>query len=337
MEITEAIFHKIKKEKADKGRPTLVISPHPLPLDELINNTAKDINSTYRKKLNNYGSFDEDIVLYPFSAVLKKYISNEISFHRFSERTSELISHKMADQVFATGGYVVFIRYSIEGRDFLFILMLKMKAGVGFDEVNFTLKESFVFDVNQLHEAACIDIDKSMSGESPYLSFIKSRSTLQDVTKYFREALGCTDYVDSKQHTKQLLTAIDEYSKINKWSAEQRQNARRKTHEYCEEKRREDTPVNLTALSAILNDQDPESFINFVREKEYPINETFEPDVRTYKQLQRVDKKIGNIRLLFDVEDLINSKIDYVLQDKLVIIRDVPEDILRALRDIKED
>lgn len=132
-----------------------------------------------------------------------------------------------------------------------------------------------------------------------------------------------------------LLNAIDEYSKACDWSADDKIQAKRKVFDYCEEKRRDKEPLNLIALSAILNDQEPDSFTNFIKQKEYTLSDVFEADVKTYKRLQRVESKIGSIKLSFDV--VLSSKIDYHKQDNLLIIRDIPAELANKLLEIKAD
>lgn len=339
MILKEAIFHKIEIIKEKGKANTLNYEPSPvcLPVDELLAKTALDINRVYKTKLSNFGTFSQDRELYRFPELLVEYHSEKLMFINFTQRVGRIIANKMIHENFATSGYVVFLRYTIDDVDFLLVLMLKLKAGVGFDDKTYTLKESFVFDTSHLHEAACIDLGKWCTDQSPYLSFIKKRNSNQDVTLYFRESLGCTDYIDAKKSTQLLLDALHEYSKACNWSADDKIQASRKVFDYCEEKRRDKEPLNLIALSAILNDQEPDSFTNFIKEKEYTLSDVFEADVKTYKRLQRVESKIGSIKLSFDVDDVLNSKIDYDKQDNLLIIRDIPEELANKLLEIKAD
>jgi nucleoid-associated protein len=206
--------------------------------------------------------------------------------------------------------------------------MLKLKTGTGIDKTTLELNSTISFDIQHLHEAARIDIGKWQNNEQPYLSFIKKSGRQDDVTRYFRNALSCTDYIDSKHHTTQLLKAVDSYCLFNEWSAEQKQNARRRTYEYCNEKYALGEPVNVTALSAMINDQEPSSFSSYILENQIALNETFSPHKATFNRFKRIQGRFNNIKISFDVDDVINETVDYDPASNSLIIRGIPESLI---------
>jgi nucleoid-associated protein len=173
--------------------------------------------------------------------------------------------------------------------------------------------------------------------EQPYLSFIKRSGRQDEVTRYFRLALGCTEYTDSKRNTDQALKAVDAYCAANDWTPDQRRNARQVTFNYFEEKRALEQPVNLEALSGMLNDAEPQSFIEFIKEKEIPVSDSFEPHRKTYSRFKRISKSFGTVKVSFDVQDVIDEKVDYDEASQSIIINDVPEALIQEIRKAKGD
>jgi nucleoid-associated protein len=97
----------------------------------------------------------------------------------------------MANANFANGGYdrtklnryALFLRYTNVAADWLLLVMLKLKAGTGIHPATLTLNQTLSFDIDHLHEAARIDLAKWQANTQPYLSFIKKRTTSEDVTR----------------------------------------------------------------------------------------------------------------------------------------------------------
>jgi nucleoid-associated protein len=237
----------------------------------------------------------------------------------------------------ATGGYALFVRYSSQGADWLLIVMLKLRTSTGIDESNLELTDSVSFDIDNLHEAARIDLDKWRRNDQPYLSFVKRRSQQDEVTRYFRLALGCTEYTDSKSNTDRALKAVDAYCAQQEWNPAQKREARRKTYDHFEAKKEAREPVNLVAFSAILNDQAPDSFLEYVRENDIRVSQTFEPHRRTYSRFRRISQSFGTVKISFDVQDVQDEKVDYQETANAIIIRDVPDTLALKIRRAKGD
>lgn len=330
MQIQEAILHRIKKAKgiSGAGAATVEVRTDLLAVDERLERTAADILRIYGKATSGYGTFDADEVVYTFPVLLRDHVLNGRDHIPFSQDTTRLIAAKMGEEPFATGGYALFLRYTSQEKDWLLVAMLKLKPGTGIDEQTLELSDTLSFDIDHLHEAARIDLAKWQANTQPYLSFVKKRQGGEDVSRYFREALGCTEYTDSKHNTSQLMAAVDDFCETQGWTPEQRYVARNRTYEYCEEKDQAGEPVNLTALSAHIFDQQPAAFAEYVREQGYEISETFKPHKTTYSRFKRINGKVGSIKVSFDVADLLADRVDYDVDHNFLIIRDIPQDLV---------
>lgn len=332
MEISEAIVHSLDKD-AGNLNVDINLRPDLLQVDGKLNTLGQAVLKIYGQVANNYGCFDADHETYRFPVLLQSYFTNQSTLIEFSSAATRLIAARMGVSPPATGGFVLFLRYSAQGRDWLLITMLKLKAGTGIDSDTLDLTDSLSFDIGHLHEAARIDLQRWQADTQPYLSFVKRRRR-DDVTVYFRSALGCTDYTDSRHNTKQALEAVDAFAAANDWTPERKRDARRITFNYCDEKASRSESVHLAALSALINDQEPAAFTEFVREQNYPINETFAPHRSTYMRFQRISGHVGSVKVSFDVDDLLNDTIAYDLDSNSLVVRNLPanlrDDILKA-------
>lgn len=335
LEIQHSIIHGIIKNKDTSGADSVTIKPRQelLPIDDRLITLGNDILKLYGKLSNGYGMLGNDYDVHRFPQYLNRHIRSEMDFVAFSKNTISVISELMSQQRFSTTSYPVFFRYKNQGRDWLLIAVLKLKEGVGLDESTLDLNDTLSFDVSNLREAARIDIGKWSTNQQPYLSFIKrGGSSDSESSRYFRDALSCLEYTDAKYNTDVAVRAVDDYCESKQFNAEKKQSLRARMYEYCKAKKDADEPVNLTSLSAILNDQEPDSFINFVRESGYEVNETFSPNPESYKRLQRLSKRFGTISLAFDVDDLYSERIVYSNSDNSIVVRNPPAELVQEIK-----
>lgn len=335
MEIQQSIIHGVIKNKDTSGTDSVSIKPRLelLPIDDRLIKLGNDILKLYGKLSNGYGMLGDDYNVHRFPQYLDRYVNSESDFIEFSNNTISVISELMSQQRFSTTSYPVFFRHTNQGRDWLLIAVLKLKEGVGIDENTLALNDSLFFDISNLREAARIDIEKWKVNQQPYLSFIKRGSgSNSESSKYFRDALSCLEYTDAKYNTDMAVKAVDDYCESQNFDAQKRQSLRARVYEYCKEKKDADEPVNLTSLSAMLNDQEPNSFISFVREKNYEVSETFSPNPESYKRLQRLSKRFGTISLGFDVDDLYSERIVYSSDDNSIVVRNPPSELVAEIK-----
>lgn len=336
MNINKAIVQGILKS-ANSDHVQIVERQAELNVDQRLIKLGNDVLEIYGKVSNNYGTFDSDVDTYQFPKFLQEYLSGQRQIFEFSISSTRLIAAKMGESMPSTGGYVLFLHYENQGRNWLMIVMLKLKPQTGIDQSSLDLTETLILDVQHLHEAARIDLDKWSAGDQPYLSFIKRRSSQDEVTKYFRRALGCTEYTDSRHNTIQTLKAVDAFCDEMDWSPERKQEARRATYNYCHDKSQNREAVNIQALSAHIYDQDPEAFIDFIREQDYAISETFSPHPASYSRFKRISGQMGSIKVSFDVDDVLNHVVNYQSVSNTLTITNVSAKLAQEIQKAKGD
>lgn len=342
MEITEAIVHGLAKD-AGSSTVTENFRHQQTQAGHYLEALASGLCEEYARALNNYGRFDDDVQTYPFSTRLSEYVAGKTALVQFSQQTCKLIKSQMEISPPATGGYGCFLRYTNQGRDWLLIAMLKLKANVTIHEASLELEESTAFDMSHLHEAARIDLTAwnaatgNPGAPAPYLSFIKRRGRQDEVTRYFRHALGCTQYSSARDNTRAAIDAVDAYAKGNNWTAEQRQAARKRVFEFFAERSRADEEVHRDALSAVVNPQDPAGYSTYLATNNIPVNEVFAPHKPTYRRLDRISGKFGGVSVAFDVDDVLDDRVLYNEKEQTLVISNPPDSLVRAIRQAKGD
>lgn len=333
--IQEAIIHGVIKEKDTSGIENVEIKPRlkPLLIDERLKKLGYEILKLYGKLANGYGTLGDDADVDRFPKYMETYVDGQTDFIQFSQNTIKVIAETMSQQRLTTTSYPIFFRYSNLGCDWLLIAVLKLKEGVGIDESTLDLNDSLSFDISDLREAARINIEKWKGDEQPYLSFIKrGAGSDSESSRYFRNALSCLDYTDAKHNTDVAVKAMDDYFEYKQYDAKTRQELRSRMYDYCKEKKDKDEPVNLISLSSMLNDQEPASFRDFVRENDYEVSDTFSPSPQSYKKLQRISKRFGTINLGFDVADIVSERIYYNKDDGSIVVRNPPAELVHDIK-----
>jgi nucleoid-associated protein len=336
MQIREATIHQLIKAAQTVGNASVVehVRPEPLPIDDILQDLCRELLSLYATSVNSNGTLGQDSLIHAFPVALANYTGGGINFQAFTVAALTLIKEEMKDAIFANGGYALFLRYEHDGVEFLLVAMLKLKAGAGIDEATLSLQPTLNIDLKLLHEAARINLTRLADNVQPYLTFVKGKAKRGDITEYFRKALACVTFTDSKHHTEQLIKAAHAFVEARvDLSAEQKSEERffmRKRLSECMQA----NPVQLvlaTAAAAIMPGE-PNDFIEFLQSApatEFHIDHSFQPHRPTYRRLHRITAKIGQtISVAFDVEDVQMHRVSYDA-DRDAIVLSNPPDALR--------
>lgn len=334
MDIIEAVLHRISKERgaSGAGSTTAQARADALSIDAVLTRTAEDLRKIYTTTAQGYGIFNADEDTHAFPRMLREYRAGTRTFLQFSTGTLNVIAARMADEQFATGGYALFLRYDDSGREWMMVGMLKLRPGTSVNDETLELEDTVSLDLDHLHEAARVDLTKWQEDQQPYLSFIKKRSG-QDVSNYFRSALGCTDYTDSKHHTEKIKKALEDFFAQKEWSRDQRQAAKKTFVELCEAHNEAGNPVNLDSLSAVIDTQEPSAFASFVREGNYPVSNVFQPAKSVYSKWKRISRSFGSVKVAFEVQDVTSGTVDYDDENGYMVIRNPPQDLIDQIRE----
>jgi len=324
------VFHKIVTNQRDKG---VVLFPRERQI-ELPEPKADTLVRTILTSYQGEGNMAYARILADswFDMKTKRYFARELGFYQFSMDTLTQLKIELEKAPLATGGFLTIIDYLMDGKPNLMIVLIKNAKGIGIDE-NMNLEEIDTLDIDKLHFAANIDIERWQEAdkglEAPHVSFLKGKNRKDTVVGYFKSLLGIDEeaYLDPSKHTQQLVTLIKNYCEAFK-GEDEALNSRRAIQEWAEGKIEKGETITLREVANQLEPGDPDNFIDFVVQSKIEIPAEFEPVAKHLKSLikYRVSGPNKEYTLSFEQSALENKTI-YLNAEGHLVITKVPESI----------
>lgn len=341
IKIREAIIHQLIKSEKTKGDGSVQVRPRKttLPHDDVLKALCSSLVSMYAQVANSNGTLGIDPNAHKWPLVLTEYSKGALPFIEFSSASVGLIAEEMQEAFLSNGGYALFLRYEADAQDFLMVAMLKLKEGAAVDAETLDLKPTLNIDLAHLNEAARVNLTRWKAKEEPHLTFIKGRAKSAPVSDYFREALACTNFTDSKFHTEKAIQAAKDFVEQLEFEsiAEKRQAQAdmRARLVLCFEQSKIEVP--LVTVAAAVHPAAPEDFLSFVQEKEgpdaYHLNDRFAPHRKSYIALKRVTGRMGSVTVAFDVADVQAERVRYDPDMNSLVISNPSEDLKRVIEE----
>src|SRR5690606_19276984 len=187
-------------------------------------------------------------------------------------------------------------------------------------------------DLSQLHLAARINISewRNNAASRQYISFIKGKNG-KKVSEYFRDFIGCQEGIDAPGETRTLLKAFSDFVESEDLPEEQ---AREKTGalvDYASSQARLGESISLEELAALLDEERPSAFYEFIRNKDYGLSPVIPPDKRTLNQFRRFTGRTEGLSISFEAH-LLGSKVGYDEARDMLIIRQLPTQLKDQLK-----
>jgi nucleoid-associated protein len=330
MKINAAIVHRIDKER--QGKATVTLRKDVLPQDGVLTSLVEKSRDAYNTNPNRaVGVFQPNQLVYPFSKLLDTYLMKGVDLLTFSHQAMGVLENHINGEPFATGGYAIFIDYNDDAKNqFFMVVILKLKGGVGISEADLALSENWNLDVDHLHEAARINIQNWKAPKGNYISFARTASTNKTFTQYFREFIGCTQFIESKAQTSLLVKTINNYCRDSALTPEASQTLKTKAFEYFEEQKKENKPISLAAISMRFDDAAPKAFTDYIAQNEIELGDGFDPDKTSYKHLKRIGGKDLDMSISFD-RALLGNSVRYNKKNKELTFYKLPKSLIVEL------
>lgn len=334
--IENFIIHRVLK-KAGATEADITIRDTVLGISTEVELLVKDILTLYNNKsARAYGIFSADNDNYPFSKYVNLYLSDTDDFVKFTHISMLRLQNKIKDASLATGGYIAFIHYKTEVKNYIMVVMLNDKSGTSINADTLEINKTMHLDLSKLHFAARLNVTDWQSGETTkYLSFIKGRGT-EGISKYFREFVGCDEFTDSKKLTERLVQAVNDFGTSQKLTEEATQQLKKRCFDYCEQKRKDQETVLLEDLANHVWEAVPEEFLSFVNDEKYGLSSGFEPNRDCLRRLYRYSGKEKGLAISFDAE-LLGKRIHYDKGEQTLTIKGLPKDLKQELDVIYAD
>lgn len=320
--------------------------------DPMANQLFDTLQTAFTRRSSlTHGSFNqENEGGYPFIAAFEQFVSSEWtqeSFLALSDSSMAQLAAALNNPSAHTahGGYVLFALYASDRYEYLLIALVRDKASIVFDN---DLKPTEVMEVNldQLHQAARINISTFRKKQDSYLSFIGSKDK-GEITHYFSTAFGCTDVTPSRKSTGELIRAARDFCNQHAM-AERKEEVVEDVVSYLERQRSEKESANLNDIENLLDAYIPPeqaetvagTFGSFANKGPYNVSQEFQPHTSTINRFAKLKVKADNWNLEVSkrtLGDLASGKdIEFDEDNGRIIINRLPSKVVNQLREALE-
>ncbi len=328
MAIKEAIVHFIDKPEGQPAQlsprqSTLTLDR---PLEDLISKVAAVYNNRSGKL---YGGFESDSAGYPFSGWLRQYCDGALDLVQFSDTVLNRFKQQLDNQAEAFSGYLLVVRQQVLEVDQLLLLILSTSPTVIIDE-RLELNDARHLDLGKVQLGAKINLDEWRKGDSrQYISCVKSRSG-KTVSESFRQTLGCTEELDSKEQTQTLLKVFNDYCADADLAQVEASEVKQRAYEYCHEQVESGDRVQLQQLSCVIDSADPDKFFNYATEQDGALQSEIPADKRGLQKFVRYSGSMKGISISFS-EMLLGEQVIYDPASDTLTIRGTPPTLKKQL------
>ncbi|PNG31503.1 nucleoid-associated protein YejK [Pseudomonas protegens] len=331
MPVLHSIIHKIDK-KPDGSPAVLYYAGGELQDSELRDDLMHQLNESYNAKQGKaWGLFHPESGAWPLSGWLKDYLEGDRDFTNFSRMAVEHLTKLMEESNLSVGGHALFCHYQQGLTQYLVIALLQETEAVTVAD-GLALAPVRRLDLDRIHLAARINLSewKDNPKSRQYISFIKGKNG-RKASDYFRDFIGCQEGVDGPGETRTLLKAFSDFVDSEDMVEEA---AREKTSiliSYSMAQAKLDEPITLDELSALIDEDHPKNFHDFIRAKDYGLSETLPPDKKTLNKFRRFTGRAEGLSISFEAH-LLGDKIEYDQEAGTLMIKGVPTQLVDQLK-----
>ncbi|MBX9754070.1 MAG: nucleoid-associated protein, partial [Pseudomonadaceae bacterium] len=146
-----------------------------------------------------------------------------------------------------------------------------------------------------------------------------------------RDFIGCQEGVDSPSETRTLLKAFSDFVESEDLPEEL---AREKTStlvDYATSQTKLGGTISLEELSALIDEDNPKSFYDHIRNKDYGLSSEIPADKRTLNQFKRFTGRSEGLAISFEAH-LLGSKIEYDEARGTLMVRNLPNTLTDQLK-----
>jgi nucleoid-associated protein len=341
MIIKELIVHLINKQ-ADSGPSSLSLSDKTIATSSTLEMFLDEINKVYNSKASKvFGSFVNDLEKNDsgsdeptgMQSLLKSYLESHLnetdsssgnskkknSFVDYSHQAMELLKHFIDQASKATGGYILFVHYTLFGSDFMMLVMLNNVPGIS---VNKQLEIDPVdyLDISKFHLAARIDLTQWL--EEPdsgrYISMIRAKES-HKLSEYFRKFIGSNEIFDSKKETADLLSAVNQFCENEIDDEEQKLQFKQKSAEYCIEQADNGQNVVIKDFSTHVAEGAVDDFMNYVNSEQFDLSKEISPNKSVIRRFNKLSGRNSLLSITINEEAIGHSVIFDVEKETLTI------------------
>jgi len=327
MALTHLIAHEIVRQ-SETAEARLSVKDSELPINGKSEELLRELKLAYVGKAGKaYGQFTDDYSQYPFSRWLDEYLNERIGFGSFSEKALQHLKYLLDQTDVCLDGHLLLMQENLVDGEALYLFVVDHNEGLYIDG-NLDMAESFYLNVTKVNLGAKINITEwQREGGKNYLSVLRPRGD-KKLTELFWEFVGFTDKVDVAAETSEFLDIVAAYTRD--LPEDKAQETRAKVVDYCIEQDKSGEPVVIEALSAHVNEEAPQEFVQFVNNQQEQPRMELIPDRNQMRQFIRISGRNDLLSMSFAAEAL-GEAIVYNQADDSLTINNIPASLKARL------
>ena len=203
--------------------------------------------------------------------------------------------------------------------------MLDNSAQFAVDEEELSIEKLTTLNLDELVRANRLNINKWVNEEGAYLSFIKGK---RQISKFFQKFIGNTDLTSSKINANNLKDSMQEFMRSANYSQSKKSKVFSAVKSYVDKMVDSEKDVELKSISAIMNPEMPEEFIDYTVDNDKNISENFRSNHKTdFKFLYQSSLSGEGYNLIYEKELIKSGKITRTSSTS-ISLNDIDKNIL---------
>lgn len=263
--LKNAVIHNIEKDQhatviKNKEKKNTVLDVKKQAVVALVKSLVGVIGKSSNSVI--HGTFRQDgqAGKFPpaFDSALLVDVDDSNVFLELTHIALDEIADRAKDEPFATGGYLLFAVYDLDGEKFFISAMIKHKDGIRLNK-NLEPEEVEQLDLSKIYHAVRINIDKYQEvrdadpdtdeADFCYVGFI-GKSEDGQASVYFVEAFGCVRGLSSSKATSRVFSVVEKYFESNSDLAKYSSKAQEKLLEYLVTQKESGGVATLAGIKA---------------------------------------------------------------------------------------
>lgn len=329
--VRHAIVHTMVR-KGGKGH--IEARDAELPVTELAQRLVDTLHSEYRRRhAKSHGKFNGNEETAPSQKHAQAYLLGGTgNFYDFSVRMANLLCDKAEGRA-ATGGHIFIAHLEGDGRELLLISIVTDEQAIALNKKK-DLAAAEHLNLKGFRFAGRIDVTAWREKTERYVSFLKGT---KDVSDYFKAFLGCDTAIPNLADTQHLTKVVREFAYTTEVDGKPLNEKERdeflwKVDARCRKMAEESAPLDIGAFANEMWPDDPKALVSAIVETEHPVSDGFVPNKRGLQGLVNFRGKTKHWELKFNRHALTERDVDYCDEDRTIILRNIPADLIARLR-----
>lgn len=315
--------------KADKGFDVAFGKVH----SKITHTTERVIDTLqklYAKRTSkSHGKFSIDTINFPTQQHVRSFIeTGSKDFLRLTKEMTLTLRKEASQKGSATGGHVFYALFKRDNKQYLLVAIINDKLGAALSE-GFDVEDSTHLDLEGFKFAGRLNVTAWLNGEERYLSFLKGKGNVAD---YFREFIGCDDATAEKIDTQTLITSLKKFADDQRYTRQEKDAFLAKAKDICARLSSHQQELSFSAFSNEMLPDNPDLLIEVLTDPEITLNDNFIPHKPSLNRLTKFQAKTKHWTLEFDRDVLQQGPIEFHAEQKILVIRDLPEDLVAELK-----